>query len=197
MVCGIHMINTIKEYAINNNIPIMQEEGLNYLKDLIIKHNIKSILEIGSAIGYSAIYMANIDTNINVTTIERDKERYDIAVKNIDNCNLNERISIINKDALDDIDFNIKFDLIFIDAAKSKSIEFFTKYSKYLNDNGIIVTDNINFHGLVANIETIKNKRTRSLMKKILKYKDFLKNNIEFITEFVNIGDGLTISRKK
>lgn len=194
---GISMVDQIEAYAIENNIPIIQQDGIEYLEKIITENNVNQILEIGTAIGYSAIKMALINDSIHVTTIERDEERYNEAIENINNCNLNNRINAIFKDALDDIPFDNKFDLIFIDAAKSKSIEFFTKYEKYLNDNGIIITDNINFHGLVENIDNIKNRRTKALMKKIIKYVDFLKNNELYNTEFINIGDGISISRKK
>ena len=197
MDCGIRMNNDIESYAKEFNIPIMDSDGIEFLKELIIENNISTILEIGSAIGYSAIAMASIDERITITTLERDTERYNIAVNNINNSVASNRITIINKDALDDIKIDGTFDLIFLDAAKSKSIEFFTLYSPYLNDKGIIVTDNINFHGLVSNIDTIKNKRTRSLMKKIIKYKEFLNNNEDYTTEIVNIGDGISLSRKK
>mgnify|MGYP003305034169 CR=1 FL=1 len=83
------MVNTntelekIKEYAEENNVPIMTEEGINFLTNYIKKHNIKKILEIGAAIGFSAIMMALVDDEIEITTIERDEKRYLEAVKNI------------------------------------------------------------------------------------------------------------------
>ena len=86
----------------------------------------KNILEIGSDIGYSSIMMASIDKDIRVTTIEKDTDRYNIAVSNINEYNLNNQINIIQGDACD-IDFTNKFDLIFIDAAKGKNTFFFNK----------------------------------------------------------------------
>lgn len=191
------MLTQLEEYAKINNVPIMNKEGITYLINIIKENNIKTILEIGSAIGYSAINMALINENINILTIERDKKMFDLAVNNINNFNLNKRITIINKDALDNLFINSTFDLIFIDAAKSKSIVFFNMYKDLLNKNGLIITDNINFHGLTINIDNIKNKRTRSLMKKIIQYKEFLITNEEFITEFINVGDGISVSKRK
>ena len=89
----------LEEYAMINKIPIMQKDGILYLCNYIKENNIKNILEIGSAIGYSAIMMAKANKNIKVTTIEKDKDRYNIAVSNIKKYNLENQINIINDDA--------------------------------------------------------------------------------------------------
>lgn len=188
-------LNKIELYAKENNIPIMEKEGIEFLTKFIKENNIKEILEIGAAIGYSAIKMCLIDDNIKVTTIERDKKRYDEAVKNINLFNLNNRINIIFGDALD-IDVEGKFDLIFIDAAKSQSIKFFTKYEKNLKDDGFIITDNINFHGLTFSDNPAPTRNLRQMIRKIHNYLDWLNKNENYITEYKNVGDGVTISKK-
>ncbi len=188
-------IEDIEKYAKEKNIPIMQKEGIKFLENYIKKWQIKKILEIGSAIGYSAIKMALIDESITITTVERDQERYKEAIKNIKEFNLDKRIKIILKDALD-ININDKYDLVFIDAAKAQNIKFFEKFKNNLNKNGTIITDNLNFHGLTEDADNIKSKNLKSLVKKINNYKEFLKNNEEFHTEFYNIGDGISISKK-
>ena len=189
-------IDEIKEYAKTNHVPIMQDSGIEYIIEYIKKSNIKSILEIGTAIGYSSIRFASINKDINVTTIERDDNMYQEAVKNIKNNNLEDRINIIHKDALD-TNIEGKYDLIFIDAAKSQYIKFFEKYKYNLAKNGVIITDNLSFHGLVEDDSKTKNRNTLQLVKKIRKYIEFLKNNEEFDTEFLNYGDGISISKLK
>lgn len=188
-------IEDLENYALINNIPIMQKDGIEFLTKYIKDNNIKNILEIGSAIGYSAIKMALVDKYIKVTTIERDTLRYNIAVDNINKFNLSDRINIINDDALN-IELNGKYDLIFIDAAKSQYIKFFEKFEKNLNTNGVIVSDNLSFHGLVEDESKTNNRNTKQLVRKIRKYIDYLKNNSNFKTTFYELGDGVAVSIK-
>ena len=188
------MIEKIENYAKENNIPIMLPDGILFLTNYIKENNVKKILEIGTAIGYSSIKMALVDSNIHITTIERDEERYKEALKNIKLFNLENQIDVIFDDAFN-VELDDKFDLIFIDAAKSQSIKFFEKFKFNLNTNGTIITDNINFHGLTKEKE-IKNRNTRQLVRKIKEYVEFLNNNHEFKTYFIEDGDGISISKK-
>lgn len=189
-------IKEIKEYAKINNVPIMMEEGINFLTTFIIKHQIKNVLEVGTAIGYSAIMMVLSSPNVKVTSIERDRERYLEAVKNIKRLNLEDRITLIYNDA-SDVELNDEFDLIFIDAAKGKNMSFFKKFSKNLNENGYIITDNINFHGYVNMDESlIKSRNLRGLVKKIKDYIVFLEENEDYTTNFYDVGDGIAVSIK-
>ena len=186
----------IEKYAEEYNIPIMQKSGINFLTKYITENNVKNILEIGSAIGYSSIKMALVDEKIKVTTIEKDTTRYLQALKNIKEFDLEKRITLISADALE-IELDGKYDLIFIDAAKGQYIKFFEKYSKNLKKNGAIISDNLDFHGYVKQEERIESKNLRQLVNKIRNYIDFLKNNTEFTTTFYKIGDGIIISVKK
>lgn len=190
------ILKEIEKYAEKENVPIMQKRGINFLCKLIKRNNVKTILEIGSAIGYSSIKMALLDKNIKITTIERDEIRYLEAIKNIKKCNVEDQITLILGDALD-VEIDGKFDLIFIDAAKSQYIKFFNKYSKNLNNNGIIISDNMDFHGFVKNPEKIRNRNLRQLVNKIKKYILFLKENTDFETKFYKTGDGIAVSVKR
>jgi len=189
-------IKEIKEYAKENDVPIMMEEGINFLTTHIIKYKIKNILEIGTAIGYSAIMMALVNPDIKITSIERDHERYLEALKNVKKFNLENRITLIYKDALE-VKLEDEFDLIFIDAAKGKNMTFFNEFSKNLKENGTIITDNINFHGYVQMDESeIQSRNLRGLVRKIKDYIKFLKENESYKTDFYDIGDGIAVSTK-
>lgn len=186
----------LEEYAKINNIPIMQKDGILYLINYIKENNIKNILEIGSAIGYSSIMMASINSDIRITTIERDKDRYDLAVFNIKKYNLDKQINIIYGDAVD-TDIIGMYDLIFIDAAKGKNIFFFEKYKNNLVKGGTIITDNLSFHGLVEDSDLVKTKNQRGIVNKIKDFISFLDNNEEFATEYIQVGDKIAISKRR
>lgn len=186
----------LEEYAKINNIPIMQKDGILYLINYIKENNIKNILEIGSAIGYSSIMMASINSDIRITTIERDKDRYDLAVSNIKKYNLDNQINIIYGDAVD-TDITGMYDLIFINAAKGKNIFFFEKYKNNLVKRGTIITDNLSFHGLVEDNSLIKTKNQKGIVNKIKDFISFLDNNDEFDTEYIPVGDKIAISKRR
>lgn len=190
-------IREIKKYALDNKVPIMVDEGIDFLTTFIIKNQTTNILEIGSAIGYSAIMMALANPNVKITTIERDRERYLEAVKNVKKMGLEDRITLIFNDALE-TSIEGKFDLIFIDAAKGQNIRFFEKFESNLTDHGVIITDNIDFHGLVQkDVESIQSRNLRGLIRKIREYIDYLKNNPKYDVEFLKVGDGIAVARKK
>ena len=187
-------LKALEKYAEENNVPIIQKEVLNFILNYIKENMAKNILEIGTAIGYSAINMALIDENIKITTIERNKEMFSLAKKNVKDFNLEKRINIIYADALE-AEIKDKYDLIFIDAAKAQYIKFFEKYKSNLKENGAIITDNLNFHGLANNPEEIHSKNLKALVRKINNYKEFLKENKEFKTNFYEKGDGISVSK--
>lgn len=189
-------IRKIKEYAKINKVPIMQDEGIEYLTTFIVKHQIKKILEVGTAIGYSAIQMALVHDDIEITTIERDEERYLQALKNVKKFGLEKRITLIFKDALE-VSLNEEYDLIFLDAAKGQNIRFFENFDRNLKKEGYMITDNMNFHGLVfKEMESIKSKNLRSLVRKIKEYHTFLEENENYTVEFLDLGDGLAVAKK-
>jgi len=175
--------------------PIISQDGINLLIQLIKVSKTKKVLEIGSAIGYSAIMMA-LNTFCFVTTIEKDEENFQRAKDNIKMANMESRIEIILGDALE-VDLKDNYDLIFIDAAKAQYLKFLEKFKNNLNPQGIVVCDNLLFHGLVENNQTIESKRIKSLVKKISEFNLNLLNHPEFDTYIYEIGDGLSISIKK
>lgn len=187
----------MEKYAKDYNIPIIEKDSIAFIMKYIKENNIKNILEIGSAIGYSSILMAGAKEDVKVTTIERDQNRYMECLKNVKACDLEKRINVVCQDALELNLTDVSYDLIFIDAAKGQYTKFFEKYKHFLNPNGVIISDNIKFHGNVGNKENIKSKNLKQLVGKLENYIDFLKENDEFTTTFYDVGDGLSVSVKK
>ena len=189
----------LKEYAKENNVPIIQDEGLTFLLNAIKLKNPKVILEVGCAIGYSSIMMAK-SSMATIYTIERDPKMYEEAKKNDKEAGLENRIHIIFADALLAFDFvkDIKIDMLFIDAAKAQYTKFFEIYTKNLSDNGIVVCDNMLFHGMVLNEDLSSMSRSvRGLVRKLNSFHEFLLNNDSYDTTIYNLGDGMSISIKK
>ncbi|MDG4655426.1 O-methyltransferase [Ectobacillus antri] len=192
------LLQEIEQFAAEHGVPIMDKLGMEFMLQLLRLIQPKAILEIGAAIGYSAICMVKA-TDARVVTIERDEERYNKAVFYIEKANLTNSISLLFGDALEtgeQVQAYGKFDVIFIDAAKGQYQRFFEMYEPLLADDGVILTDNVLFRGLVAE-ETIENKRMRSLVKKIKSYNEWLMAHPGYHTTIFPIGDGVAVSKKR
>lgn len=187
--------------AQENKIPIVSEETLAVIKFLSGLINVKKVLEIGTAIGYFAVEMAYTFPDAGIDTIERNEKMLQEARLNIKKAGVSSRINIYPFDALE-IDVNLldkDYDLIFIDAAKAQNGKFFQKFSSLLKGSGLIVTDNIGFHGYVAKVKSDDEvpKRIRSMARKIASYIDFLKENKDYQTIFLPVGDGIAVTMRK
>ena len=191
----VSILEEMEKYAHEFQIPIMEKEGIAFLSNFIKQENITSVLEIGSAIGYSAIYMCINNPRLNVVTIERDPTRYEQAIQNIKKANLEDRITLICKDAFD-VTLNQNFDLLFIDAAKGQYIHFFEQFEIYLNQKAYVISDNLDFHGLVNEKEETLSKNVRGIVRKLKKYKSYLETRKDFTTKFYTIGDGIAVSKR-
>ncbi|MGL5540394.1 MAG: O-methyltransferase [Erysipelotrichaceae bacterium] len=190
------LLQEMEAFAVKEDVPIIQPEGANFLKTTIQQHRVQKILEIGSAIGYSAIVMASVNPAIHIVTVELDEQRYQKAVEYIAKAKMQDRITIHHANALETT-FDEHFDMIFIDAAKAQYTRFFERYKDNLSEEGIILTDNLKFHGLVEDPSQIRSRNTRQLVNKIRRYIDFLKVNTAFDTEFYDVGDGIAVSKRK
>ena len=187
----------MREYAFKNNVPIIEDSGLAFVETLIKVKQPKNILEIGTAIGYSSSRFSLV-ADSHVTTIERDEKMEEEARKNIKNLGLETKVRLIESDALDA--FNLVndrlYDIIFIDAAKAQYQKFFELYVPLLNKGGIIITDNMFFHGLIFDNISDKSRNLRQLVRKLKGYHSFLLENPDFNTKVFNIGDGIAVTFK-
>ncbi|MFC0561872.1 O-methyltransferase [Halalkalibacter alkalisediminis] len=191
-------VEMIEAYAKEHQVPIMDLVGMESLLQLLKLHQPKRILEIGTAIGYSAIRMAQALPDVEILTIERDRARYEEAIKNIKALNLMDRIEVKYGDALDlaqILESAPLFDVLFIDAAKGQYQRFFDLYGRFVKTGGVIYSDNVLFRGLVAD-ENIDNKRLRKIAEKINGYNQWLINHEGYDTRILPVGDGLAVSIK-
>lgn len=190
--------SSLEEYASKYDVPIIEYDSLMVLKALITSKNIKKVLEIGTAIAYSSINMALVSNDIIIDTIERNEEMYNLAINNIKEFNVENQVRIHFNDALlielEELDKD--YDLIFIDAAKAQSEKFFNRFLPLLKEDGIIVTDNLLFHGCVENSEGAS-KNVRNMVKKIDAYNNYLVELKDFNTVFIDTGDGLAITSRR
>ena len=188
----------LKDYAKEYNVPIILDDGLSFLESMIKIKKPLRILEIGTAIGYSSIRMVKASNAI-IDTIERNDNMYSIAIANIKEAKLDNRINVIFKDALEAFEIlkDNKYDLIFIDAAKAQYHKFFDIYKVLLNDDGIIICDNMLFHGLVESESNDYSRSVRGLIRKLKEFHEYLLNNDEFSSVIYDIGDGMALSIKK
>jgi predicted O-methyltransferase YrrM len=188
----------LEAYALAHSIPIMQKEGIDFFITLCQENHCQSCLEIGGAIGYSALMLASNIDDFYVETIELDEQRYQEAVKNIKQYPYD--IIIHHGDALT---FSLSeiskssFDCLFIDAAKAQYQKFFERYMPLINKNGICVVDNLDFHGMINDIDHIKNRNTKQLVKKIKRFRDWIFNHEEYDVTYYPIGDGICVVRRK
>jgi predicted O-methyltransferase YrrM len=193
------LLEEMEQYAKAHHVPIMELSGIETILQILRIAQPKKILEVGTAIGYSALRMATVLPETNIVTIERDSERYTVAEEFIKRANKEHQISIIKGDALE-VELLIEkfgsFDAVFIDAAKGQYKKFFEIYSKYLADKGIIITDNVLFKGLVCE-DTIESKRVRSMVTKIKDFNKWLMEHAEYDSVIIPVGDGVAISKKR
>lgn len=185
-------LKEMEKYATDNYVPIIRGANIEYLEALIKRKKLYNILELGSAIGYSAIRMALVDKKVHVTTIERDEKMFLMAKENIADMKLENQVDIIYDDIFN-VELEGKYDLIFIDAAKAQYEKFFNKFKDNLTDFGYIVSDNLELLDLQ---KLTQSKRSMRLVKKMGEYKDFLDSLEDFYTQYLSIGDGFAITRK-
>ena len=192
------MIEELKKQALQEGVPIIKDEGLAFLLNLIKERQCKDILELGTAVGYSSMMMAKLDKDIHIDTIEKNMDMYNQAVLNIKNEKLDKQIDVYGM-PIEEFKTDKKYDLIFVDAAKAQYGKYMEMFLDNLDDDGIMVFDNMIFHGLIYKLDEIESKNLKNLLKKIIKFRELVINDNRFdIMMDDNIGDGiLVLSRRK
>jgi len=191
------MIENIKSKALLEGVPIIKDEGLAFLLNFIKENNFKEILELGTAVGYSAMQMASLSKDIHVDTIERNPDMYKQAVKNIEDNGFEEQItpyfSVIEEFKTDKM-----YDLVFVDAAKAQYGKYMEQFLPNLKPNGKMFFDNMIFHGLIYDVEHIESRSKRALVRKICNFREVVQKDNRFDIIFEdNIGDGILILSRR
>lgn len=193
-------MSELEEYAHFHHIPIMERVSMNYLTQLILIHQPKRILEIGTAIGYSSLRMHHINPSANIVTIEKNEQMFQLAKLNVEKYQQQNTIELLYGDGLEHLE-QLKnnahyFDFIFIDAAKAQYKSYFNVSKNILNPNGIIVCDNILFKSYVYKTNVNIPKRLMKIAEKMNQFNEWLMTQNDFMTTIVPLGDGLSISVK-
>ena len=189
-------LKKIKEKALENHVPIIMDDTLEYIYELYKDRPISSILEIGTAVGYSAICFSKILKEDGfIDTIERDEERIIEARENIKKAEVEDKINIFEGDAVEILPtFDKKYDMVFIDAAKGKYPFFLKQALRLLNDDGIILADNILYKGYV--LSDYNKHKQRTAVRGLRTFLKELNENDSFETSLLEVGDGLIVAKK-
>ena len=185
----------LEKFAVDNNVPIIHKEVKALIEVLCMLKKPMKILEIGTAIGYSASVMAlSSPDSVKITTIEREPEMTKLAINNITKLCLDKQIRIIEGDALEVLPLlSSKYDLIFMDAAKGYYNEFFDSVINLLNDGGLLICDNVLYKGMTATDDLVK-RRQKTIVGRMRDYLEMLCNHPKLKTSVIPIGDGVTLS---
>ncbi|OMP67601.1 O-methyltransferase [Domibacillus epiphyticus] len=189
----------MEQYAMEYQVPIMEPVGMETLLTMLKLQKPVRILEIGTAIGYSALRIADAVPGVQIITMERDVERHAQAIHYIERSNYTDRVRVLLGDALElaeEAEKNGPYDAIFIDAAKGQYKRFFDLYAPMLTDDGVVYSDNVLFKGYAAGIEA-PSKRIEKMVKKITDYNEWLMAHDHFQTIILPSGDGIAVSLKR
>ncbi len=191
-------IKEMEEYAKEYNVPIIQPEVAKLIEIIIKTSKVNSILEIGTAIGYSSsVFAKAMEGNGRVVTIEKRKEMYDLALKNIKEAGYESNIKVFLGDGRELLNtLEDGFDMIFLDAAKGHYMKFFMACIDKLNSDGIIISDNVLYRGMVASNKYVI-RRKITIVKRMRKYLKYISDHPQLTTSIIPIGDGVAISYRK
>lgn len=191
------LLKELEEFAEKNNVPIIHPEVAKFLEVIIKTSNTRSILEAGTAIGYSALIFSNaMDNKGKIVTIEKREDMHKIALENIKKAGLESNIKAVLGDASELLPkVEGKFDMIFLDASKGHYQEFLMSCIDKLNDNGIIISDNVLYKGMVASNEYVI-RRKITIVKRMRKYLKYISNHPQLTTSVIPIGDGVALTYK-
>ena len=186
-------LEKVKQKALEDHVPIVMDDSLEVIKEILIKENPKRILEIGTAVGYSASQFAKFAKEAVIDTIELNEQRYNEAKENIKNIGIEDRINIYLGNAVEILPtLNNEYDIIFIDANKGKYPVFLQEAIRLSKSGSIIIADNILYKGYV--MSDYNNHKQRTAVRHLREYIKETTENEKLETKILEVGDGLAIS---
>ncbi|MCR5678411.1 MAG: O-methyltransferase [Agathobacter sp.] len=193
------ILDEIEREALDTSVPIIRKEMQSFLKFLLAAQRPLRILEVGTAVGFSAILMCEYNpVQCELVTIENYEKRIPIAKENIRRAEKESQIRLIEGDAMEILPtLEGEFDMIFMDAAKGQYINFFPEIMRLLKPNGILVSDNVLQDGDVIESHFIVERRNRTIYKRMRDYLFELTHRRDLVTTILPVGDGITVSVKK
>ena len=184
----------VKEKALEDHIPIIMDDTLEVIKDILIKENPKRILEIGTAVGYSASMFAKYAENAIVDTIELNEERYNEAKINVQKIGVADRINLYLGNAVEILPtLNFEYDIVFIDANKGKYPVFLQEGIRLVRPEGIIIADNVLYKGYV--MSDYNKHKQRTAVRHLREYIKEAMENEMLESEILEVGDGIAITK--
>lgn len=191
------LLTEIREYGEAHDVPISKEDTLNFLCNTIKENNCARVLEIGTAIAYGTIAFASLDCVERVDTVEIDDARYMLACENVNKSGLKSKINLNKMDAKAFLENNKNtYDFIYLDGPKGQYPNYLPYLLKSLNKNGVLVADNLFFHGMTTG-QTPVTKGCRAMIKGLKRYIEEITTNPNLESEILNIGDGLGVTKFK
>ena len=192
------ILKELEDYAQLNRIPIIQKEIAKFLELIVAIKKPTKILELGTAIAYSAILMV-ISSNMQckIDTIERDEDMIKLAKKNLENYGFSDKINILKGECIDVLKkVDDKYDIIFIDAGKGHYGDFFVECLRLLKEDGIIIADNTLFRGMVASDKLVL-RRKITIVKRMREYLEMVCDGKKYITSVIPMGDGISVTKRR
>lgn len=189
-------LEKLYERAQEDGVPVIRREMQSFLKTFLNISRPKAILEVGTAVGFSAILMAQYTPDIEkITTIENYEKRVTEARKNIEASGFSNIIELINADAAEVLQrLDTKYDLIFMDAAKGQYINFLPHIKKLMKKGSVLISDNVLQNGDMIESRFVVERRDRTIHKRMREYLYVLKHDEELLTSIIPLGDGITLS---
>ena len=189
-------LKRIKELALENHIPIIMDDTLEVIEKILIEEKPKRILEIGTAVGYSAACFARMNEDTVIDTIELNEERYNEAIVNLEKIGIKDRVNVFLGNAVDILPtLNNEYDIVFIDANKGKYPVFLGEAIRMIKPNGLIIADNVLYKGYV--MSDYNKHKQRTAVRHLREYLKEATENEMLDTEILEVGDGLAVTRVK